>query len=120
MSQLYKCFFVSGRPTMVQYVNSTTNTISAGTPLLVNGSIWIPHNDIAPGAQGAVAVGGGVYNVDNSGSGVGQTAGATLKLNTSTFTPDYSTNGAKAGESTLSQGSTAATLQFLHQASENA
>lgn len=54
--------FVSGDPIFVDYTPSGS-AVSAGDVIVVDNYTYIAHSDIAVGEKGAVAAGGGVYEM---------------------------------------------------------
>jgi predicted RecA/RadA family phage recombinase len=54
--------FLHGAPTMIDYT-PTSGAIAAGQVINVGNMCWIAHGNIANATLGAVATGGGVYNV---------------------------------------------------------
>lgn len=58
--------FVHGTPRMIDYTPGSA--VTAGVPYVQGNAVRVPHSDIASGALGAAAIGGGIYNVDKDAS----------------------------------------------------
>lgn len=64
-----KATFAHGRPLMVDH--TATAAIAAGDVLKIGASIRIAHSDIPNGERGALAAGGGVYDIEKAtGAGI--------------------------------------------------
>ncbi len=72
--------FVHGEPLMVDHT-AGGSAIPAGTVLVVGTTTRIAHNDIAANEFGALAAGGGVYDVAKA-TGAGIDDGALVYFNT--------------------------------------
>lgn len=63
-----KATFKHGRPLMVDH--TPTAAVSAGAVVMVGDEPRLAHLDIAADALGALAAGGGVYDIDKDGSDI--------------------------------------------------
>ena len=70
--------FRHGDPVMVDHTPSGAD-VAAGDVLVIGDSVRIAHRDIVDGQLGALAIGGGVYDIAKAtGVGTAVTAGTTL------------------------------------------
>lgn len=111
----FKAQFVHGNPRMLDYTPSGAD-VAAGDVLVIGDTIQIAHLNIPDGELGALAAGGGVYDVDKDGAGaVAFTDGQTVYWDPATnrATP---TAGAlkKMGTAVGPAGTTATKVRVHH------
>ena len=114
-----KAFFVEGKPVMVDYTTGT-NAVNAGDVIVKNNSILIAHADIPASSLGAVAAGGGVYDIPNGSNGAAINQGNAVRWDATNQCASTGTNNLKIGPVVEADVTTNnATVRVLHVPGEN-
>ncbi len=90
----FQATFVHGNPIMVDH--TPASDVAAGEVLVLTDGIRIAHKAIAAGVKGAVAAGGGVYDLDKAaGGGTALTDGDTVYWDDTNNEGEYDATGNK-------------------------